>query len=101
METASAFIDEKIKQLVDWRGKTLAKVRDIIHQADPEIVRRMEVGDSRLVPRRHRYPRRRQGRCGGLEGSHPRCSGAQSQGQKQAEAPASEQQAGLLVPSHL
>ena len=38
MESASAFIDEKIKQLGDWRGKTLAKVRDIIHQADPEIV---------------------------------------------------------------
>jgi hypothetical protein len=38
MEPASAFIDEKIKQLGDWRGKTLAKVRDIIHKADPEIV---------------------------------------------------------------
>ena len=38
MEPASAFIDEKIKELGDWRGKTLAKVRDIIRQADPEIV---------------------------------------------------------------
>jgi hypothetical protein len=38
MESASAFIDEKIKELGDWRGKTLAKVREIIHQADPEIV---------------------------------------------------------------
>jgi hypothetical protein len=38
MESASAFIDEKIKQLGDWRGKTLAKVRDIIHAADPEIL---------------------------------------------------------------
>src|SRR5579864_6582249 len=37
-ESASAFIDEKIKELADWRGKTLAKVRAIIHQADPEIV---------------------------------------------------------------
>ena len=35
---ASALIDEKIKQLGDWRGKTLAKVRQIIHAADPEIV---------------------------------------------------------------
>jgi hypothetical protein len=35
---ASAFIDEKIKELGDWRGKTLAKVRKIIHDADPEIV---------------------------------------------------------------
>ena len=38
MESASAFIDEKIKELADWRGKTLAKVRRIIHAADPEIV---------------------------------------------------------------
>jgi hypothetical protein len=38
MESASALIDEKIKQLGDWRGKTLAKVREIIHKADPEIV---------------------------------------------------------------
>src|ERR1700757_3632241 len=38
MESASAFIDQKIRELGDWRGKTLAKVRDIIHTADPEIV---------------------------------------------------------------
>jgi len=38
MESASSFIDQKIKELGDWRGKTLAKVREIIHQADPEIV---------------------------------------------------------------
>jgi hypothetical protein len=38
VESASAFIDEKIKELGDWRGKTLAKVRAIIHQADPEVL---------------------------------------------------------------
>src|SRR5271157_3231913 len=38
VESASAFIDAKIKELGDWRGKTLAKVRDIIYEADPEIV---------------------------------------------------------------
>src|SRR5882762_5290356 len=38
VESASAFIDEKIMELGDWRGKTLAKVREIIHEADPEIV---------------------------------------------------------------
>ncbi len=38
MESASALIDQKIKELGDWRGKTLAKVREIVHQADPEIV---------------------------------------------------------------
>lgn len=37
MESASAFIDQKIKELGDWRGKTLAKVRGLIHEADPEI----------------------------------------------------------------
>ena len=37
-EAASAFIDERIKELGDWRGKMLAKVRGIIHAADPEIV---------------------------------------------------------------
>jgi hypothetical protein len=37
-ESASAFIDQKIKDLGDWRAKTFSKVRDIIHQADPEII---------------------------------------------------------------
>src|ERR1700759_3323882 len=34
---ASSSIDAKIRQLGDWRGETLAKVRRIIHEADPEI----------------------------------------------------------------
>jgi len=38
VESTSALIDEKIKELGDWRGKTFAKVRAIIHEADPEIV---------------------------------------------------------------
>ena len=38
MESASARIDEKIKELGDWRGKMLAKVRAIIHAAHPEMV---------------------------------------------------------------
>jgi hypothetical protein len=38
VEAASAQIDLKIKELGDWRGKMLVKVRDIIHAADPEIV---------------------------------------------------------------
>ena len=37
-KSASALIDQKINELGDWRGKTLAKVREIIHKADPEIV---------------------------------------------------------------
>jgi hypothetical protein len=38
VESASTQIDAKINELGDWRGKTLAKVRAIIHKADPEIV---------------------------------------------------------------
>ena len=37
-ESASALIDKKIKDLGDWRGRTLAKVREIVHEADPEIL---------------------------------------------------------------
>jgi hypothetical protein len=38
VESASALIDGRIKELGDWRGKALARVRDIVHEADPEIV---------------------------------------------------------------
>jgi hypothetical protein len=37
-ESASALIDKRIAELGDWRGKMLAKVREIIRAADPEIV---------------------------------------------------------------
>ena len=35
---ASKLIDERIRELGDWRGKTLGRVRRIIREADPEIV---------------------------------------------------------------
>ena len=38
VESASAIIDARIRELGDWRGKMLAKVRAVIHAADPEIV---------------------------------------------------------------
>jgi len=38
MPSASALIDAKIIELGDWRGKTLARIRKIIHEADPDIV---------------------------------------------------------------
>ena len=38
MESASALIDARIEELGDWRGKMLAKVRSIVHKADPEIL---------------------------------------------------------------
>jgi hypothetical protein len=37
-EPASALIDKTIRELGDWRGSTLAKMRALIHEADPEIV---------------------------------------------------------------
>src|SRR5688500_15314253 len=44
VEEASALIDQKIRELRDWRGKTLARVREIIHAADPEIVEEWKWG---------------------------------------------------------
>ena len=38
MKSASERIDERIEELGDWRGKMLARVRKIVHAADPEIV---------------------------------------------------------------
>ena len=37
-ESPSRLIDGRIKELNDWRGKTLARVRALIKQADPEVV---------------------------------------------------------------
>jgi hypothetical protein len=36
--TASEQIDRRIRDLDDWRGETLARVRQLIKEADPEIV---------------------------------------------------------------
>ncbi len=44
MKPASALIDQRIKELDDWRGKTLAKVRRLIREADPEIVEEWKWG---------------------------------------------------------
>ncbi len=38
MKSASALIDERIVELGDWRGKMLAKVRELIRKTDPDIV---------------------------------------------------------------
>jgi hypothetical protein len=37
-DTPSRLIDARIKELNDWRGETLARVRILIKQADPEVV---------------------------------------------------------------
>jgi len=37
-DSPSELIDARIKELSDWRGETLARVRSLIKQADPEVV---------------------------------------------------------------
>ncbi|HEU0216650.1 MAG TPA: DUF1801 domain-containing protein [Stellaceae bacterium] len=37
-ESPSRLIDARIEELGDWRGKTLARVRALIKEADPEVV---------------------------------------------------------------
>ncbi len=36
--SAAALIDQRIAELGDWRGETLARMRSLIHEADPEVV---------------------------------------------------------------
>ena len=37
-ETASELIDARLAELADWRGETLARIRRLIREADPEVV---------------------------------------------------------------
>jgi hypothetical protein len=37
-ENASQLIDQRIRELEGWRGKTLARMRALIHEADPKVV---------------------------------------------------------------
>jgi hypothetical protein len=37
-DSPSQLIDARIKELSDWRGETLARIRSLIKQADPEVV---------------------------------------------------------------
>jgi hypothetical protein len=37
-ESPSRLIDARIKELKDWRGKTLSRVRALIKQTDPEVI---------------------------------------------------------------
>ncbi|HEX7889610.1 MAG TPA: DUF1801 domain-containing protein [Ramlibacter sp.] len=41
-ESASASIDRKIAELGDWRGATLARMRKLIHEADPAVVEELK-----------------------------------------------------------
>jgi hypothetical protein len=42
--SASARIDERIKELEDWRGRTLARVRQLVKEADPDIAEECKWG---------------------------------------------------------
>jgi hypothetical protein len=44
MKSPSALIDARIKELGDWRGKTLARLRSLIKQADPEVIEEWKWG---------------------------------------------------------
>jgi hypothetical protein len=37
-QSPSHMIDERIAELGDWRGETLARMRKLIHEADPDVV---------------------------------------------------------------
>src|ERR1700689_5814680 len=37
-KTPSQLIDERIKELADWRGETLSQLRALVHEADPDVV---------------------------------------------------------------
>jgi hypothetical protein len=43
-ESASALISKRIEELGDWRGETLARVRGLIKEADPEVVEEWKWG---------------------------------------------------------
>jgi hypothetical protein len=43
-DSASRLIDAKVKELSDWRGETLARIRALIKQADPEVVEEWKWG---------------------------------------------------------
>jgi hypothetical protein len=42
--TAAQQIDAKIKALDDWRGETLARIRALVHQADPDVIETVKWG---------------------------------------------------------
>jgi hypothetical protein len=44
-ESSPELIGERIKELGDWRGKTLARIRALIKQADPKVVEDVKWGD--------------------------------------------------------
>jgi hypothetical protein len=77
-KSPSQLIDARIKELDDWRGKMLSRLRSLVKQADPEVVEEWEVErGSGVVARRfdlHRRDLQKRGeddlrQRGGTEGS--------------------------------
>ena len=61
-DSASQMIGKHIRELDDWRGSVLKRMRELIHEADPEVVeewkwvKESSPGNSCVVPRRgHLY----------------------------------------------
>jgi hypothetical protein len=50
---ASKLIDKRTRELGDWRGKTLSKVREVIRRADPDIIEEWKCVKA-TNPREHR-----------------------------------------------
>lgn len=44
-KTPSELIDGRVKELADWRGETFARLRELIKQADPDVVEEWKWGD--------------------------------------------------------
>ena len=66
-DAPAQLIDARIKELGDWRGETLARVRMLIKQADPDVVEEWNrsddvTGAERLDRERQRHERTRDGR---------------------------------------
>ena len=56
--TPSELIDARIDEYPDWRGTTLARIRELIQQALPDVVEEWKWRACRLVPGRHALHRR-------------------------------------------
>ena len=57
-QSPSKLISNRIAELGDWRGETLARMRRLIQQAVPAVVEEWKWGDAGLVARRHHLHRR-------------------------------------------
>ncbi|VAZ85010.1 hypothetical protein LAUMK42_03842 [Mycobacterium persicum] len=57
MSDATQNIDTRIAELADWRGNTLARIRTLIKQADPDVIEEWKWRGVPVWSRRHRLHR--------------------------------------------